>query len=478
MKLGSLSSLRDKIAPYFDDLVFQIAKSLWLPGEHNLHYLDRNFSHKLLKPFGNTWVAKVLYIWDKNGFPIHPIPPFGFVKDQDVLPTVRRARKIRFYPNKEQRAILRQWFGCARYTYNRSIEYLQKPGTKANWKGIKKEIMANLPAWSEQTPYQIKTISVQDACQAVKNAKKKYRQTAKLQKVKFKSRKNIKQCIYIPKSAVTEDSFYVKSLGKILFSEKIGETNYDCRVVLQDGRYFLIKPEGKPVLFPENQRNGIVALDCGVRSFQTYYALTMCGKIGEHDFARIYRLCYHMDKLISKIAKAKCRRKQRLKKALTRLRWQIKDLISEIHHKTAHFLCSVFDCIVIPPFETQQMVCKLKSKTARAMLTWAHYRFKNILKAKAQRMSVIVIDQAEDYTSKTCSNCGWIDQKLGSKTLFTCKSCKIKIDRDFNGARGIFLRSLKEHPEIRIYLPNCYLLLAPFFKSSGETSSVGRYPLR
>ncbi|WP_372371592.1 RNA-guided endonuclease InsQ/TnpB family protein [Candidatus Uabimicrobium sp. HlEnr_7] len=353
------------------------------------------------------------------------------------------------YPNKKQRQLLRNWFGCARFVYNKTIHYLKQPNTTASWMKIKKQILDDLSEWSKETPFQIKSIAIKDACKAVQNAKKKFAKTGKVQEVKFKSRKKRDECIYIPKSAVKQDSFYKRKMGKLLLREVVGKAYFDCRVVFQQGRFFLVKPEGKPVMKPENQRSDIVALDPGVRSFQTFYTKHSCGKVGCGDFGRIVRLCHHLDQLTSRISKAKSRRKKRMKKAADRMRWKIKDLISEIHHKTANFLCKHFEIIIIPPFETSQMVLrskrKIRSKTVRAMLNWSHFKFKNTLKSKAELLSSIVIEQNEAYTSKTCSSCGYVKENIGGHKFFNCSSCKKRIDRDFNGARGIFLRALGDN---------------------------------
>ena len=72
---------------------------------------------------------------------------------------------------------------------------MQKPETKANWKAIKTEIIHGLPEWSKDIPYQIKSIAIKDACLAVKEAKKKYKQTGLINKVRFRSRRNkIQSC--------------------------------------------------------------------------------------------------------------------------------------------------------------------------------------------------------------------------------------------------------------------------------------------
>lgn len=77
---------------------------------------------------------------------------------------VTKSKKIRIYPNRNQRLILRQWLGCAIYVYNRAVEYLQQPDTQANWKAIKTDILHSLPDWAKAVPYQIKSVAIRDAC--------------------------------------------------------------------------------------------------------------------------------------------------------------------------------------------------------------------------------------------------------------------------------------------------------------------------
>jgi Putative transposase DNA-binding domain. len=49
----------------------------------------------------------------------------------------------------------------------------------------------------------------------------------------------------------------------------------------------------------------------------------------------------------------------------------------------------------------------------------------------------------EFYTSKMCSVCGTIDEKLGKSKIYNCKNCGLKIERDFNGARWILIKSIR-----------------------------------
>jgi putative transposase len=65
------------------------------------------------------------------------------------------------------------------------------------------------------------------------------------------------------------------------------------------------------------------------------------------------------------------------------------------------------------------------------------------LKEVAERFTWChVIETREPYTSKTCGNCGHLNDKLGSNKIFNCPSCAYCADRDANGARNILLRYL------------------------------------
>ncbi|MBZ0288718.1 MAG: transposase, partial [Anaerolineae bacterium] len=198
----------------------------------------------------------------------------------------------------------------------------------------------------------------------------------------------------------------------------------------------------------ENQAR-MVALDPGVRTFITFFSPDMAGVIGYHDFGRLVRLCHHLDDLISRRSTSKNKKQRyRMKTAENRLRWKIKDLRDELHTKTIRFLVDNFDIILVPTFETSQMVTrekrKLRSKTVRSMLTWAHYAFKERLKVVAMQSGKQVVEVDEAYTSKTCS---WSGEMVNvGSSEYIRGSDGIRMHRDVNGARGIFLRALAELP--------------------------------
>jgi putative transposase len=189
----------------------------------------------------------------------------------------------------------------------------------------------------------------------------------------------------------------------------------------------------------------------GVRTFQTFYSEFLAGQIGYDDFGRIQRLCFYLDDLISRTSGRLGKAKKHMKIAQARMRKKIKNLIKEIHFKTARFLVDTFDVILLPTFETSHMAGKknrkrkLRSKTVRAMLTWSHYQFKVRLKNKALEFGKKVIDVCDSFSSKTVSWTGEVKKVGGSRVI---EAGGIKMDRDLNGARGIFLRSLVDSPAL------------------------------
>ena len=65
-----------------------------------------------------------------------------------------------------------------------------------------------------------------------------------------------------------------------------------------------------------------------------------------------------------------------------------------------------------------------------------------------------LIEVTEEYTSKTCTNCGIQSMNYSKDRIKEC-NCGCKMDRDINGARNILIKNIKKvvrpwdtiHPE-------------------------------
>ena len=51
----------------------------------------------------------------------------------------------------------------------------------------------------------------------------------------------------------------------------------------------------------------------------------------------------------------------------------------------------------------------------------------------------------EEYTSKTCTDCGKINKNLGGKEEFKCGKCGLEIDRDINTSRNICIKNIERN---------------------------------
>ena len=190
---------------------------------------------------------------------------------------------------------------------------------------------------------------------------------------------------------------------------------------------------------------------------------TDAGHIASGAFGRVQRLCAHLDGLLSR-AKLERRRlaKRNKYRAASRMRVRIGNLTDELHHQAARWLVDNFDAILLPTFETSDMARrgarKLRSKSVRSLLTYARYRFQKFLTWKAWQVGKELVLVNEAYTSKTCSWSGEIIPNLGGRRA-VAGSDGVRVDRDINGARGIFLRTLGDTPALRQaaqeYIGNC-----------------------
>ncbi len=433
--------------PYWNPVCEVMSKKLWLPTEIDWQDSDLN-SLKLScrSTEADSWFSKKSLLAPKKNSPeiCSPLSTSSAADSTDSVNTVTRSRKIRIYPTAEQRRILKSWFGSSRFAYNTTLSHLKTPDTKANWKAIKTPLMHSMPEWSDSVPYQVKSVAMRDACQAVGAAKRKFKTTGQFNEVRFRSLKSPNQVLFVPKTAVTDKGVYWTTLGKLLLSEQVRKSDIesDCRLVLQSGRYYLIVPRKIEVTSGENQ-SGAVAVDPGLRTFVTTFSDRKVDKIGEAAFSRIVRVCHGLDDLTGRREKASGARKRRMKKALARLRNRVHDLVSELHHKVAGYLTTNYKIVIIPKFDFHPMSGNLFRKTVRGLATLAHGKFRQILASHAEKRNCKIVYQNEAYTSKTCSSCGAIKQ-IGSASVWKCLSCGVKHERDINGARGIFLRALRD----------------------------------
>lgn len=209
-----------------------------------------------------------------------------------------------------------------------------------------------------------------------------------------------------------------------------------------------------------------VSIDPGVRTFGTMYSPDgLEGDLGKGVDKELYnKYAKKLDKLKSlrtkkeiitnnqgnKISKFvnNAKTRKNMKSRCNKLSDKIKNKVRDLHYKIINFLCLNFRTILLPKFDPSKKVKKynrkINNETVRNMLTLSHGKFLERLINYCKKVNTQLILTTEEYTSKTCGRCGYVKFKLKGEKIYNCNACKLKIDRDLNGARNILLRALSK----------------------------------
>lgn len=298
----------------------------------------------------------------------------------------------------------------------------------------------------------------------------------------------------------------ITEYSKAHFNINLNVDEIDCNCRLKydkrNDKYYLCVPtfiSTKEVV----QREEFCALDPGEKIFQTFYGEKSCGTIGNLFRHKIIEIQGSIKKLTKVLQKDVNKRGEKLKnrfvlwKRIRKKYLKIENIVKELHNKTALFLCKNFERILIPKFETKKMLSdhysllknraknlkpssvyrpkktkitkrkeerlkqfgrpskppdppdplkynkkRLPGNVKFVLQMMSHYKFKQHLFNKGEEYGCKIIEVTEEYTSKTCGNCGLLSDNYHNR-IKKCSHCKTEIDRDLNGARNILIKNIK-----------------------------------
>ena len=199
------------------------------------------------------------------------------------------------------------------------------------------------------------------------------------------------------------------------------------------GRYFAsFVVVLKPIKLPARDKR--VGIDLGI----TDLIVTSDGlKSGNHrHFQRLERRLARAQRSLSRKQKGSInRRKQRLKvaKIHARIADRRKDALDRLSTK----IVRAYDLICVEDLAVKNMVRNKRLSKAISDASWG--TFVRMLEYKAEWYGSAVVKIDRWYpSSKTCSNCGYVVDKLPLNIrVWTCSRCMADHDRDINAAKNI-----------------------------------------
>lgn len=379
------------------------------------------------------------------------------------------ARHLQIFPNEIQRKFLEQAFGNSRYIYNKCVDYIAAntawSPTAVGEQELRDKLLPKYDTLAVGNPQYFLKTTPQDTLQRtiskfVSNRKSAATNIARghirSSEPKLLDKKNEYQWIGVRKISLTDLKLCRTFLGTdcglkmrsrdrrwFLRNAVDSETRHplhDFTIHRSGGIYYLnVSIAREPMRNAPSDR--IVALDPGTRTFQTFYDSTCVhGKLADKFTDRFDRLFRRID-ATADVRKAR----QRCQK----LRAKVSNIVRDMHWKVAKYLTDNYACIIIPIFKTQDMITHgprrvIASSTARKLQTLSHFAFRQRLAHACAMRNRQLIVVSETYTTKTCNECGNI-QDVGSNDTYECSACEMDFDRDYNAAKNILAKTLRHY---------------------------------
>lgn len=431
--------------PYWNDACLEMQSKLWSPQEIDLQDQDYrllNGQSNYTEGLSTNWKRIVA----KNNSTHQNLSVLLQVSSQVITEKeVVIARKVRIYPENE--SLWNKACSLHRRAYNLSIEEIKKGN--ADWTVVKKTVREKIRLERiEKENVFISVVcdeAVNLAFNTFKNCLRKWKKGEKCE-LRFRSKKEVRQGFWCQRCS-NGGQIYPKNLGKCHITENLDESvkGQTVKVTIERGRWFVSYKE--KILLSDNQAgNKLVSIDQGIRSFVTSFSLDNCVKYGENlknELGILYGKIDYWKSIRDKLPKLDVQwvkdRQKWCNRKINTLSNRMHDLIDDIHWKVAFDLVKDYDIILLPKFETSNMIKKngrkIKKGTARLLSSMSFYKFSTRLAWLCKKYGKTLIIVNEAYTSKTDSRTGEIKDIGGSKKING-------LDRDVNGARGIMLRAL------------------------------------
>lgn len=360
-----------------------------------------------------------------------------------------KAFKFRIYPTKSQKTKMERTLDLCRYTYNRTLAY-RKESFEQEGKSVSKYETHNLlPTWKKDKPELSEVFSqtLQNVQERVDLAFKAFFRRVKAGEEPGYPRFRGKG--WYDSFSYPQKGFELES-GKLHLS-KIGDIKIKLHRPIEGkikrltvrrtptGKWFAcfsVEMEDQPK--PPWKDGSWVGIDVGLESFAT---LSNGEKIANPRFLRYEsKELARVQRKLSKAAKGTVERRSMIK-VVERVHERIANKRYEFVHQVSSSLVNRFGLIAFEDLNIKNMMLNHNLAKSISDVAWSMLVTVTSYKAANAGSMVVLVDPRN--TSKMCSRCGILVEKVLSDRVHNCPRCGLSMDRDENAAINIIRLGLQ-----------------------------------
>lgn len=361
------------------------------------------------------------------------------------MKTIFRTYRFELQPTQDQKVLLDKHFGCVRFVFNHFLNERneQYKVYKKSDNYYKQAVTLTELKNKEETAWlkEVNSQSLQFALRCLDVAYVNFfRGNAKFPR--FKSRKK-KNTFTVPQFAKLKDGRFFapkfkEGIKTIVHREVKGEIRKCTFSKTTTGKYF-VSVLSEEQYQPKEKTSYMCGIDLGLK----YFVIISDGiKFKNNKYTKQYeKQLTKAQKHISRKTKgSNSFEKQRRKIAL--IHEKITNSRMDNLHKVSHKLVTDYDVICLEDLNVKGMLKNHKLAKHISDASWGS--FVRLLEYKANWNNKQIVKINRWYpSSKTCCECGWINQNLNlSVREWTCKNGHV-LDRDINAAKNILKEGLK-----------------------------------